>query len=111
MTSFFNEDITDKTNEELGVMVETYRESNKNNVQSLAMEGAQLDPAGVLMTRIETLVSALDERTRLVADLYFEKAVYDQLEGAAQQVRQAKLLAPASPQEAKVLNNGRLLTP
>jgi hypothetical protein len=79
-------------------------EANKAGLTELARQGAQVDPAGLLSLRIDTLAElVLSEPGMLQFQLRFERKVSQVIEEIRGQVRKAQLAAGAqvSPQQMK----------
>ncbi len=68
------------------------REQNRSVYQEILSAGANLDPSGVTLMRLDVLIQSIFQGIeRVKFELNFEQAMGVTLENAATQVRQAKL--------------------
>jgi len=87
------------------------RKSNAEKFAQLQKSGIRLDPASVVMTRLNTLLEfLLSEDDRTLYEIEFEEAVKEILDKADEQVRKAQLLAPLQ-QPAASGTTGLILPP
>jgi hypothetical protein len=70
------------------------RQGNAEILHYLSQQGVRLDPAGVILTRLQVLVDLiLTSEHKIVYDHAFEVKMREQLEAARSQFNQQKLLA------------------
>jgi len=67
------------------------RADNQRKATALQNSGAALNPSGVLMLRVSSILGVLPPEWQLQANVAFEFAISEQLDVAAAEVRKARL--------------------
>jgi hypothetical protein len=94
--------------------LEMVRQQNAGRMQYLASLTPPMrpDPVGVLMTRLDTFLSMLDEKTRLLFELAFERNMVEALEKCLSQAAHIQLTqGVGAPPNGKMPPGGRIILP
>lgn len=82
------------TMDELKERLNGAKERNAQRMKILSQYG-QLDPNGVVMTRLEVLIDCLlDEESRLIFEIKFEETMERAIEQAIQEAQKSQLVLP-----------------